>query len=156
MLTDFREATILSQFQLGVAAKIIRQLLFAFIRQELRAGHFHWTEQSISDRRIRQTTEFLQKNLSSNLAVADAAAKANLKEARFRELFRRELGISPGAYLLRLRLNQSVEMLLSEKYPMTEIANACGFSSPGYFCTVFHRAFGCPPGEYRKMLHGIS
>lgn len=35
---------------------------------------------------------------------------------------------------------------------ITEVAMACGFSSPGHFSTVFRRIVGVTPSEYRKAL----
>ena len=47
-----------------------------------------------------------------------------------------------------------MELLKSTDMTITEIADACGFSSASYFTELFTRQKGCPPKAYRKMAAG--
>jgi len=40
-----------------------------------------------------------------------------------------------------------LELLQSHKYNVTEVSELCGFSSIGYFSTVFKKHFGKSPNE---------
>lgn len=61
-------------------------------------------------------------------------------------------GMSPNAYLLRLRLCRAMRMLKETDKTVTEIAFACGFNDSNYFTSRFHREIGMTPLKYRR--HG--
>ena len=78
------------------------------------------------------------------------AEQAHISEVYLRQLFQREMGVSPKQYILTLRLKKAKQMLYEEDCTVTKIAQACGFSSIYHFCRAFHQAMGCSPSEYRQ------
>lgn len=47
-----------------------------------------------------------------------------------------------------IRMQKACEILLSQKYNITEVSEMLGFSDAKYFREVFKKHFGCPPSEY--------
>ena len=84
----------------------------------------------------------------TNQTLAD---RAHISEVYLRQLFQRELGISPKQYILNLRLKKARQMLCDEKHSIAEIARSCGFSSIYHFSRAFHKAIGYSPTEYRHI-----
>ena len=60
-------------------------------------------------------------------------------------MFSAEMGISPGKYLTRTRLEAAKLLLLDREYNLDTIANLCGFSGANYLCRVFKREEGITP-----------
>ncbi len=58
------------------------------------------------------------------------------------------LDINPAAYLREFRLNKARDGLEAGK-PVTDVAHACGFSSPSHFSQSFKARFGVRPSEWR-------
>ena len=56
-------------------------------------------------------------------------------------------GQSPIDFIKKIRLDHSLELLQSRKYSITEVSEQCGFSSVGYFSTVFKKHFDKTPSE---------
>ena len=56
---------------------------------------------------------------------------------------------SPMDLLRIYRLKQSSQLLLRHK-SIAEVAEACGFRSPNYFCTCFKEYFKITPSRYQK------
>lgn len=54
---------------------------------------------------------------------------------------------SPSDFIKVVRLTKAVELLQTENYSITEVSELCGFSSAGYFSTVFKKHFGKSPSE---------
>jgi AraC-like DNA-binding protein len=54
---------------------------------------------------------------------------------------------SPTDFIKVVRLDYALELLQSHKYNVTEVSELCGFSSIGYFSTVFKKHFGKSPNE---------
>lgn len=66
--------------------------------------------------------------------------------------FRRFLGISPGAWLKRIRLERACALLRHSNLPVGRIAEASGFQSPQVFHRVFRRSFNTSPAAYRRSF----
>lgn len=71
-----------------------------------------------------------------------------------RNLFRilkRETGLTPDAYVSRLRLSHARSLLLETDASITDVAYASGFVSLSYFCRLYRSAFSLSPSEQRKQ-----
>ena len=53
-------------------------------------------------------------------------------------------------YLEEYRAIQSLSLVESGQYSMTQIADLVGFSNASRFAAAFRRQFGCNPGEYNS------
>ena len=49
-----------------------------------------------------------------------------------------------------MRLEKAQRLLLSTRWPLTEIAPLCGFSTPQYLIKSFTKKFNCPPATWRS------
>ena len=54
---------------------------------------------------------------------------------------------SPVEFVRTIRLNYAMELLQSRKHTVTQVSELCGFTSVGYFGTVFKKHFGKLPSE---------
>jgi AraC-like DNA-binding protein len=80
--------------------------------------------------------------------LADAAA---LSPFHVHRLFRERVGMPPGRYLGRLRLEHAATLLLDTERSVTRVAFDSGFGSLGHFHASFRRAYGRSPGAYRRL-----
>lgn len=60
-------------------------------------------------------------------------------------------GLSPVEFIRNIRLKRAYQMLLDEEKTITDVAYACGFSTPRYFSTCFKNEFGVTPTEFKKQ-----
>lgn len=66
-------------------------------------------------------------------------------------MFTADTGISPGKYLVNVRMHHAKIMLHSgENTPLEIIAGACGYSCANYFSKAFKKQTGLTPSEYAK------
>ena len=47
-------------------------------------------------------------------------------------------------------MNVAARLLRETERSVADIATACGFSTPNYFCKVFREVMGQPPRDYRR------
>lgn len=83
-------------------------------------------------------SEFGKDNFANEMFVSTSLLYKKLKALT---------GQSPVDFIRVIRMNHAVEMLKSREYTITEISEACGFSSTTYFGTVFKKHFGKSPSE---------
>ncbi|HUP46198.1 MAG TPA: AraC family transcriptional regulator [Thermoanaerobaculia bacterium] len=102
-------------------------------------------------RRLGKATEFIHGNLSEPLGLERIAAAASLSPFHFHRIFTAFHGLTPHAYISRLRLSRAAVLLRAAGRPVVDIAGECGFSSVTSFTSLFRRTFGVPPARFRKI-----
>lgn len=68
-----------------------------------------------------------------------------------RKLFAKEVGLSPTAYLIELRLNYAKQLLLTTNHTITTIANMCGYADSLYFSRLYSKHYGISPTTERQQ-----
>jgi AraC family transcriptional regulator len=84
------------------------------------------------------------------LSLDELAAGACLSPAYLSRLFRRQYGIGPVAAMELLRLARAATLLARSNLSVAEVAGSCGFANPYHFSRRFSRAYGQPPGRWRR------
>ena len=69
-----------------------------------------------------------------------------------RKLFKKEVGVTPLEYLIRVRMKKAETILsaMSGDYSVAEVARLCGYDDALYFSRVFKKYFGCSPSAFAK------
>ena len=84
------------------------------------------------------------------LAIGEICAFGFISQSTLQRGFRERFGMSPKAYLSRLRLQRATELLLSKNESVKEAALASGFSDEKFFSRVFKEIYGFPPSRLKK------
>lgn len=92
---------------------------------------------------------YMSGHVAEPLPIEALAARACVTPYHFIRLFKRETGLTPHSYLIRLRLDLAKYLLKTTDLPLKEIADQTGFCSAGNLCTAFRRATGATPQTYR-------
>jgi len=66
--------------------------------------------------------------------------------------FTKNMGISPGKYLTRIRMEEAAHLLRDTTISVQEIGMAVGYDNPLYFSRVFSAWAGKSPRNYREKL----
>jgi AraC-like DNA-binding protein len=99
---------------------------------------------------VRRAVSFIEANADIDITIADIARAAGVTARAVQLAFRRHLGITPAAYLRRVRLDQAHRQLQAagpDHDSVTAVAYRWGFSSPSRFATYYRRAYGVPPSQ---------
>ena len=63
--------------------------------------------------------------------------------------FKNRFGISPIAYLIKIRMEYAKKLLSESNLPVNEVASACGYNDPSFFNFYFKKTFKISPAAYR-------
>ena len=92
--------------------------------------------------------EVVQANISNPAFDKDCFAQAmNVSPSLLYKKMKALTGLSPTDLTRIVRLNYSMELLQAGNYSVTEVSELCGFTSLGYFSTVFRKHFGKSPTD---------
>ena len=75
-----------------------------------------------------------------------------LSEDRFGHLFREGVGQPPLQYINAMRLRKALNMLKTNQYTVTEVADAVGFRDYNHFGRLFRKQYGCTPNEIKRGM----
>ena len=105
-------------------------------------------ENKINDKFIKQMVKIVRENISnSNFSKNDFAAEMNVSSSLLYKKVKALTNQSPTDFIKSIRLDYSLELLQTKEYTITEISEMCGFSSVGYFSTVFRKHFNKSPSQ---------
>ena len=100
--------------------------------------------------KVNLAIDFLVKNSKRPISSKDVARYVGMHRSSFCRLFKKELGVTPTAYLNLMRINSSKEFLASSNITVEKIAKKVGFPNPRHFRGLFRRYVGESPKEFRK------
>lgn len=86
--------------------------------------------------------------------IAEVAERVEVSQEYLTRSFKKYLGVTPARYLTRIRLERAKQMLQQGDYPVSLIAETCGFAGSNYFIKVFTESTGMTPGKYKKEFAG--
>ena len=99
---------------------------------------------------VKKAILYLNTHATSQIARWKLADSVNVSEDYLTRIFHKETGFSLWEYLNRYRIFLATELLLHTDETIYEIALKTGFQDQAYFCRVFKKIHGVPPGKIRS------
>lgn len=99
---------------------------------------------------IEGMIQFMEQHFGQKMTITELSKQSNMSESHFMRIFKRETGLSPMDYLIRIRIEKAKKLLRIGKKNMTEVSQLCGFGSPSHFSSSFAKHTGVSPTEYQR------
>jgi transcriptional regulator GlxA family with amidase domain len=112
-------------------------------------------ENAIRNRRVQIVIDFMNANLQRRISLTELADAANLSPTHLSRLFKNQTKLSPGEYLIRLRMKKASHLLATSLLSIKQIMALVGYSDRSNFARHFKRYFDLMPSEYRKHAFTI-
>lgn len=110
-------------------------------------------KRSIDDSSVSACVQYMEKHFCDpDLDIEAVCSVSFISASGLRRAFSKYFGISPGQYLIALRMNRALELLKENTHSVKEIAFACGFTDEKYFSRAFKKRYGVPPSHFRKHV----
>lgn len=107
-------------------------------------------ENVIRKARVRAVVDFMNANLHRSIALAELAGVVNLSPSYFSQVFKTETELSPGEYLIRLRIEKAGQLLATTFLSIKQVMAEVGYNNKSNFVRHFRSRFDITPSEYRK------
>ncbi len=111
---------------------------------------------AIDDGSIVKALRFLRENACFNISVDDLVREIALSRSVLEHRFRKLVGRTIGAEIVRLRVDHAIGLLCNTNMELKAIAYHSGFGSQAYMNAVFQKKLGKTPGSYRDHLRPQS
>ena len=101
---------------------------------------------------ICQAQQYISTHIREKLSVPLVARQVDVSPSYLTALFHKNLQISPGEYIRRIKLQESKQMIRENNLNFTEIAAELQYSTVHHFSRQFKEKFGITPTEYAKSV----
>ena len=150
-----RELDRMDDFSADMVICMLQVLLLELLREQanpvgtkLRATNAVNSENEI----IRRAQQYISEHVREKLTVPLVARHVDVSPSYLTALFRKNLQISPGEYVRRIKLQESKQMIREDNMNFTEIAAALQYSTVHHFSRQFKDKFGITPTQYAKSV----
>jgi transcriptional regulator GlxA family with amidase domain len=104
------------------------------------------------DQEVLGAQQWLRSHFSVASPVDEMIKRSRLAERTFKRRFASATGLTPIAYVQRLRIEDAKRRLERTDAPVDEISWRVGYEDPAFFRRLFKRTTGMAPGAYRKRF----
>jgi transcriptional regulator GlxA family with amidase domain len=133
-----------------IARRVASQLVMFFRRGGGQLQYSRSGEGSPAGRSaLQEVQRWVTAHPDDNHSVDALAGRAGLSPRHFARLFRHEVGITPSAWVEKIRVEAARSLLEAGDAPK-HVAAACGFSDVDTLRRAFARLLGVTPAEYRR------
>jgi transcriptional regulator GlxA family with amidase domain len=101
---------------------------------------------------LRDVQRWIADHPAADLSVETLASQASLSPRQFARAFAAEVGVPPGRYVDRVRLETARRRLEDTADGVEQTARSCGYGTPEAMRRAFLRTLGVSPGEYRRRF----
>jgi len=99
--------------------------------------------------RMQRVKRFIEEYAFEDLTLRDIAASVSLSPFTCLRQLKSFTGMTPHAYVNRLRIQRARELLRSSKLEVAEIGRLVGITDPCYFSRWFVKETGVRPSKFR-------
>lgn len=101
---------------------------------------------------ITEMMRFIEEHALDTFMIENVADSVNLSVSRAVHLFKEHTGKTMIEYAQNIRLSAALNQMKYTNMTLDHIAENCGFGNYPYFHRVFKKAYGQPPGIFRRTL----
>lgn len=102
-------------------------------------------------KRLQRIFDFVEKNLGSEIELAEMAAAAEMSLHYFAKMFKDSTGVTPHQFVTQRRIEKAKHLLIHSYDTVSEISLTVGFADQSHFTNVFRKLVGTTPKRWREQ-----
>lgn len=99
---------------------------------------------------IAEIKNMFSENICRHYSLDELAQMYGISKYKLIYDFKKYLGCPPINYLIKLRIELSKELLKNSTSSVYQISSMVGIENPNHYISLFKKAVGMTPGEYRN------
>ena len=136
-----------------VAREVARILVVFLRRTGNQAQYSAQLQTQVADRRpVRELQQYIADHPDADLSLAALADRLHMSPRHLGRVFCQEVGMSPGRYVERIRLETARRRLEESDHSVEAVALAAGFGSAETMRRVFVTNLAVSPTDYRRRF----
>lgn len=99
---------------------------------------------------LKQSIKYINDNITEKIKITDLAKQTRWESQHYNRLFTQYVGITPYKYIVEKKIEKAKTLLIETTIPILQVSFEIGFKSHSNFCSIFKKATGKTPENYRK------
>ena len=135
-------------------ARDVARILVVFLRRTGNQAQYSAQLQTqVADRRpVRELQQYIADHPDADLSLAALARRLHMSPRHLGRVFCQQVGMSPGRYVERIRLETARRRLEESDHSVEAVALAAGFGSTETMRRVFVSNLAVSPTDYRRRF----
>ncbi|CAH2215422.1 helix-turn-helix domain-containing protein [Tepidibacter aestuarii] len=100
--------------------------------------------------------QYIHKNLEKPISLQELAAIENFNISYYIEWFNKKTGMTPNAYIQKLRLEKAKEYLVGTELSLLMISQLVGYEQQSSLTRLFKNHESISPSDYRKIYREMG
>ncbi len=105
---------------------------------------------AVQDPDVARALEFMAEHVAEGIQVADVVRSARMSRWHLEHRFQSVMHSSIASAIRHAQLRRARDLVSGTDTPLKQVASLAGFASVQYMTTVFAKAFGQTPAQYRR------
>ncbi|MBQ7793724.1 MAG: helix-turn-helix transcriptional regulator [Clostridia bacterium] len=101
-------------------------------------------------KRLHSAIVYIKENYHRKILLSELSEILHVCDDHLIRLFKSELGKTPMEYIIGLRTEAAMRLLIDTDLPISQIAERCGFTNANYMSRAFRTHINMTPSEYRR------
>jgi LacI family transcriptional regulator len=106
----------------------------------------------VDDEEVAASIRFIREHACEGITVRDVLNQTSNSPSALEKRVKKTLGRTIKAEIGRVRLARAKLLLTETNWPISKIADRCGFGEPKYFSSVFHKTVGMKAVDFRRRF----
>ncbi|HLW74227.1 MAG TPA: GlxA family transcriptional regulator [Gammaproteobacteria bacterium] len=134
------------------------QMLVMFLKRPGGQSQFsaQLAAQFSEDDKLRELQLWMLEHLQQDLSIPKLASRVAMSERNFARRFTASVGMTPAAYVSKIRLEAARRKLEENDLQVSQVARRCGFGTQETMRRCFIAELGIPPSDYRERFRGAT
>lgn len=98
----------------------------------------------------QKAKDFIFTHLHSKITVVEIAEDLGVSKDYLSRIFKKTMGVTIKEYIVKQKLQYSIDLLVNTDESIEQISSVFGFSSQSHYAQCFKRKYGISPNTYRK------
>lgn len=98
----------------------------------------------------QKVIRYLEEHYHEDISLDSLAKEMNLNKSYLCVAFKKDTQLTILDCLNTIRIRRAAELIVYSEYSLSQVAEACGFSSDSHFNRVFLKYVGITPGQCRR------
>lgn len=137
-----------------VALQVAQRMVFFLKRPGGQAQFSAQLATQLAERApLRDLQAWIMEHPGDDLSIDALARRVAMSPRNFFRVFVREVGMTPGRFVERVRVEAARRLLEETSRGIPDVADACGFGGPETMRLAFRRTLGVNPRGYRSRFY---